>query len=172
MEEQVSVKSVGIKYGLILGLFYIGYSLILQITGLAAEQSLGYLSLVFMIAILVFAYKEYKGYTGGYMKLGQGIGLGMLIVLISSVFSSIFTYIYLKFIDDSMIQLILETAREGMVTNPDLSDAQIEQAMSMTANFTTPEMILVFGMISSLFFGFLISLVMSLIFKKDYPDSY
>ncbi|MEM1135643.1 MAG: DUF4199 domain-containing protein [Bacteroidota bacterium] len=170
--DKVSVKSIGIKYGIILGLFNIGYSLLLQLTGLAGEQSLGYLSFAFMIIILVFAYREFKGYNDGFMKLGQGISLGMLIVVISSVFSSIFTYLYLKLVDDSMIQMIADVTREEMMKNPNLSDEQIEQALAMTANFTTPEMILVFGIIGGLFFGFLISLVMSLIFRKENPEVY
>jgi len=172
MEEQVSTKSIGIKYGLILGLFSIGYSLILQLTGLAAEQSLGWLSFLFMIFILVYAMREFKAYNQGFMRLGQGLSLGMIVIAISSVFSSIFSYIYIKFIDDSMIGMILENARNEMMRNPDFSDAQIEQAMSMTEKFTTPEMILGIAFISSLFFGFLIALVISLVLKKGDPDSY
>ncbi|MBT32162.1 MAG: DUF4199 domain-containing protein [Thalassobius sp.] len=172
MEDQVSIKSVGVKYGLIYGLFSIVYFLLLQFLNLAGEQSLGYLSFVFMIIMLVFAYKEFKAYNDGFMRLGQGIGLGMLILLISTVLSSIFSYIYLKFIDDSMIQMIIDMTREQMATNPDLSDQQIEDALAMSVKFITPEMILIGGFFSSMFFGFLISLIMSLIFKKDDPDNY
>ncbi|UZR94242.1 DUF4199 domain-containing protein [Chondrinema litorale] len=172
MEDQASIKSVGVKYGLILGIFLIVYGLLLQVLDLAAEQSLGYLSFVFMIIMLVFAYKEFKGLNNGYMKLGQGIGLGMFVFLISTICSNIFSYFYLKFIDDSMLQLIVDNAREEMSRNPDLTDAQIEQALSMTASFTTPEMIVVIGFFTTMFFGFLISLIMSLIFKKDNPDYY
>ena len=172
MEEQVSTKSIGVKYGIILGLFSIGYSLILQITGLVTEQWLSWLSFVFMIVILVYAMKEFKSYNQGFMRLGQGLGLGMITIAISTVFSSIFSYIYIKFIDDSMITLSLEKAREELMKNPDLSDAQLDQAMAMTEKFTTPEMILGIGFISALFFGFLITLVVSLIMKKDDPDAY
>ncbi len=172
MEEQVSTKSIGIKYGIILGLFSIGYSLILQVTGLMTEQWLSSLSFVFMIIILVFAMREFKSYNQGFMRLGQGLGLGMIVIAISSVFSSIFTYIYVKFIDSSLITMTLDQTREEMMKNPDLTDAQIEQAMSMTEKFTTPEMLMGIGFISALFFGFLITLVIALIMKKDDPDAY
>ncbi len=172
MEGQVSTKSLGIKYGIILGLFSIGYNLILQVTGLITEQWLGWLSFIFMIVILVFAYKEFKVGNNGFMRLGQGIGLGMLIIFISTVLASIFNYIYLKFIDDSMISMILENTREEMAKNPDMSDTQIDQAMAMTEKFMNPEMLLGMGIISAVFVGFLISLVMSLIMKNEDPDTY
>jgi len=176
MEEQVSTqvssKSLGIKYGIILGLFSIGYNLILQFTGLITESWLGWLSFVFMIVILVFAYKEFKEGNNGYMRLGQGIGLGMLVIFVSTVLSSVFNYVYLKFIDDSMIGMIMDKAKEEMAKNPDLSDAQIEQALSFTKMIYTPEGLLIMGLIGAIIGGFLISLIVSLIMKKEDPDTY
>lgn len=171
-EEQVTTKSVGIKYGLIYGLFGIGYGMILQLAGLATEQWLQWLSFGFMIIVLVFAMREYKEGNQGFMSLGQGLGLGMITIAISTVFSTVFSYIYIKFIDDSLISMTLEKAREELMRNPDFSDAQIEQALAMQEKFMTAEMLMGIGFITAIFFGFLITLVISLIMKRDDPDAY
>jgi hypothetical protein len=92
----------------------------------------------------------------------------MIIVTISSVLGSLFSYIYIKFVDSSMLDVIRE---QGMIQMEErgMSDAQIEQAMEMQARFTTPEMILVFGILGGIFFGFIVSLIVTAITKKSPP---
>jgi hypothetical protein len=167
MEEKLTVKQVGIKYGIYLALVSILYTLILQILGLAAKQALGYVGIIFVIIALVLAHRDYKR-SNEYMSYGQGLGISMIIVAISSVLSSIFSYIYIKFVDDSMLEVIREQSMIQLEERG-MSDAQIEQAMEMQANFTTPEMILVFGILGGIFFGFIVSLIVTAITKKTPP---
>ncbi|NJN43185.1 MAG: DUF4199 domain-containing protein [Flammeovirgaceae bacterium] len=84
--------------------------------------------------------------------------------------SSIFMWIYVKFIDNSMIQQILDKQREEFETRG-MSDDQIDQAMSMTEKFTTPEMMLVFGLIGGVVIITLLGLVMSLFTQNKNPDA-
>lgn len=167
MEEKLTVKQVGIKYGIYLALVSIIYSLILQILGLAAKQALGYVGFIFVIVALVLAHRDFKR-SNEFMSFGQGLGISMIIVTISSVLGSIFTYIYIKFVDDSMLGVIRDQAMVQMEERG-MSDAQIQQAMDMQAKFTTPEMILVFGILAGIFFGFIIALIVTAITKKANP---
>ena len=48
-----------------------------------------------------------------------------------------------------------------------MSDAQIEQGMKMAENFSGPTAMLIFGIIGGVFFGFIISLVVSAFTKKS-----
>ncbi len=168
MEERTTVKKVGIKYGIYLTLISIIYTLILHIFDLAANQSLGYAGFVFLIIALVLAHKEYKE-DNDYMSYSQGLGISMIIISINAVVSSIFSYIYIKFIDDSMLESIREQAMIEMEQRG-MSDSQIERAMEMQATFTSPEMILVFGIIGSIFIGFIIALIITAITKKSRPE--
>jgi len=168
MEEQVTVKKVGIKYGIYLALVSIIYSLILQIAGLIANQALGYVGLIFTIVAFVMAHNEFKK-ANEFMSYKQGLGISMIVVLVSSVLSSIFTYIYVKFVDDSLIELSRAKAEEQLMGRG-LSDAQIEQQLEIQAKFTTPEMILVMGIFMGVLFGFIIALIVTAITKKPNPD--
>jgi hypothetical protein len=167
MEEKLTIKQVGIKYGIYLALVSILYTLILQILGLAAKQALGYVGIIFVIIALYLAHRDYKR-SNEYMSYGQGLGISMIIVTISSVLSSLFSYIYIKFVDSSMLDVIRE---QGIIQMEErgMSDAQIEQAMEMQARFTTPEMILIFGILGGIFFGFIVSLIVTAITKKSPP---
>jgi hypothetical protein len=168
MEEKLTVKQVGLKYGIYLALVSIIYTLILQILGLAANRWLGYVGLIFIIIALILAHRDFKR-VNEYMSFGQGLGISMLIVTISSVLGSIFSYIYIKFVDNSMLDVIREQAIVQMEERG-MSDTQIDQAMEMQAKFTTPEMILVFGILGGIFFGFIIALIVTAITKKSNPE--
>jgi hypothetical protein len=168
MEEQVTVKKVGIKYGIYLALVSIIYSLILQIAGLIANQALGYVGIIFTVIAFVMAHNEFKK-ANEFMSYKQGLGISMIIVLVSSVLASIFTYIYVKFVDDSMIELS-RAATEEKLMERGLSDAQIEQTMEIQSKFMTPEMIFVMGLFIGILFGFIVALIVTAFTKKTNPE--
>lgn len=168
MEEKITVKKVGVKYGIYLALVSIIYSLILQIAGLIANQALGYVGIIFTIIAFVIAHNEFKK-SNVFMSYKQGLGIAMIIVLISSVLSAIFTYVYVKFVDDSLIELSRSAAEEKMFEQG-MSDAQIEQAMEIQAKFMTPEMIAVMAIVFGILFGFIIALIVTAITKKPDPS--
>ena len=170
MEDKVTVSQIGLKNGIIVGLIFIVYSMIIQFLNLDIElmNYLSYLNYVILIVFVVLAHKAFKEGGDGFMTIGQGLGIGMLISLVGGVLSSIFTYIYLKFIDDSLIQKSLDYQIEEMEKNG-MDDATIEQAMSMTSKIMTPEVMPIMGLLFMLFLGFIISLIVSLFTKKANP---
>jgi hypothetical protein len=51
-----------------------------------------------------------------------------------------------------------------------MDDAQIDQAMSMSETFMTPEVMFQIALVATVFFGFIISLVVSAITKNADPS--
>ena len=170
MEDKVTISQIGLKNGIIVGLIFIVYGMILQFLNLDVKmmQYFGYINYVVLIVFIVLAHKAFKEGGDGFMTIGQGLGIGMLITLIGSVISSIFSYIYLKFIDDSMIQKTLDFQMEEF-EKQGLDDAAIEQAMSITSKMMTPEILPIIAVVVMAFVGFVISLVVSLFTKKANP---
>lgn len=169
METQVTTRGVGIQYGAIAGVVMIIYGMVLQLTGMAMEQALGYINYIFLAVIIFLGHKKFKESGDGFMTFGQGLGVGFWISLVGGVIGSVFSYIYISFIDSSMLEQIAEKARYDMEERG-MSDAEIDQAMSITEKFMTPEMIFVFGILGILFFGFILSLIISAITKKTDPQ--
>ena len=168
MEDKVTVSQIGLRYGIILGLIMIVYSMILQFIGLATNNWASSVSYIFLIVGMVMAHKAFKDGGDGFMRLGQGLGIGTLISAVSGGISMIFSYLYIKFIDDSMMQLIQDKQIEAM-EKQGMDDAQIDQAMEMAEKFSSPEIIFGIALIAFIFFGFIISLIVSLFTKKDNP---
>jgi len=169
MEEQLTTKQVGMKYGLYMAVISIIYGLLLQILGVAGNQALGYVGFIFFIVLLVLAHNEFKKANGGFMSYGEGFGISAYITVISVVLSTIFTYIYLKFVDDSMLTMIREKTEDTLLEKG-MSDAQIEQALEVSGKFQTPEMILVFGIVGGIIMYLIVALIVGAITKKPNPD--
>jgi hypothetical protein len=169
METKPSISSIGLRYGLIVGVIASVYTLILYMAGLGNNTPLGLLGLVILIAGIVMAHNAYKAQGNGFMSIGQGIGIGMILSIVSGIISSLVTYLYVAFIDDSAIRERTDQAMLDMESQG-LSDEQIDQAMKYTEMFTSPIMILVWGIVGSIIMGFIISLIISLFTKKTEPQ--
>lgn len=167
--DKVSVKQVASKWGLISGIIGIAIFLITVFGGLMGNQAISWLSYIPIIIIIVLAHKEFKNQGNGFMSYGQGLGIGTLIALISSLISSAFFYIYVKFIDSGFVQMMQDKQVEAM-QDKGMSQEQIDQAMTMASKFMTPEIMVVFGVLGTVFFGFILSLIISAFTKNSNPE--
>jgi hypothetical protein len=165
-----STARIALKYGLFIGLGLIIYYLITQLAGLAANPTAGMIGMVISAAILivgiVYAIKDFKSQNDGFMSYGQGLGLGALASAVSGLISGIFSSIYVSFIDNSAMKQALDIQRQKM-EEQGMDDAQIDQAMAMAEQFSGPGMILVISILSMLFIGFILSLIISAVMKNE-----
>jgi hypothetical protein len=169
----LSTRSVGIRYGIIMGVISIAYFVILNTLGVDITQGpASWFRYVYGAILIFLAHKYYKDNGTSYMSYGQGIGISFWMGLLASVISSVFTYIYVKFIDTAFIQQILDKTREGMEEKGNLTDAQIDQAMSMTAKFMTPESMVIFGLIFGIIGTIIIALIVTIFTQKKSPEAF
>ena len=168
--EKVTTRSVGMRYGLFLGGISIVSFLVMAISGMRPDGPGRWISTVFSFVLIYLAHKYYKDNGDGFMTLGQGVGIGFWAGLVSSVTSSIFMYIYIKFIDSGFVDMIKETQIEEMQKRG-MSEEQIDQAMKIAGMFTSPEALLVFGLVFGTIFGIGIGLLVGFFTQKKNPDA-
>jgi hypothetical protein len=164
-----SVKSVALRYGLLTGLVTVIYSFILYVSGYSENKGLSLLGTVILIGGIVLAHKYFKKENGGFMRYGQGLGIGSLVSVVVGLMSGIFMYIYIKFIDSGYLDKIRET-QIAELEKRNMSEEQIEQAMAITKKMMNPEMMVVWAVIGTLFIGFFLSLIISAITKHTRPE--
>ena len=173
MEEStnnVTVRSVGMRYGLILAFAGIIIFLLFMITGVNMSGNARWLGLPIYFVIIYLAHKYFKDNGDGFMTFGQGVGIAFWMGLVSAVISNIFTYFYIKLIDGSMIQQAKDAEIEKM-QNKGMSDEQIDQAMQFAAPFMTPEAFLIIGFIMGVIFIVISGLVISIFTQKKNPEA-
>ena len=104
------------------------------------------------------------------MSYGQGVGIGFWIGLVSAVIGNVFTYIYVKFIDESFIAKIRENAIRDM-EDKGQSDEQIEMAMKFVNMFTGAEAMLLFGLFFGILMLVIIALIVTIFTQKQQPEN-
>ncbi|MFD2786923.1 DUF4199 domain-containing protein [Hymenobacter rubripertinctus] len=166
----VTPASVAIRYGLLIGIVTVIYSLVLMATGLEQKPVLGFVTFGILIVGIVLAHKYFKQNHGGFMSYGQGLGIATIMGAVIGTLSSVFRYIYVNFVDAEYTQRAIETARAKLEADG-MSDEQVEQAMSFTSKMmATGPLSIVFGILASAFFAFLLALVISAFTKNARPE--
>ncbi|MGN6178610.1 MAG: DUF4199 domain-containing protein [Mucilaginibacter sp.] len=161
----VSSNKVSVKWSL----FYVVVSIILtyvyQFLNLDPTSSIKYISYIPYIAFMFLAQKEYKEELGGFMTFGEGFLTGFKYTVITAVLMALFTYIYFTLLSPQVFQQIIDASKAKMEAKGNLSDDQINTALS----FTTPGFTAIIIVIVSIIMGAIISLIGAAIFKKDKP---
>ncbi|MDW7690315.1 DUF4199 domain-containing protein [Flammeovirgaceae bacterium SG7u.111] len=167
-QEPVSSKSIAIKYGLILGVVNIIFTLIILYTGLLGNTIIGFLGYGIYFAFLFLGMKEFKGDNNGVMTFGKGFGLGTLASLIAGLFMCVFFYVYLSFIDDYLLTFMLDFTVTQLEESGTVDQNAIDMAMSIYEDYLfTPLGYSILALVSGFFVGMIISLITAAITKKN-----
>jgi hypothetical protein len=175
METASTSKSlILVKWAIIGGLLSFLFSVITQYSGLAEDfsETLGWVSFLFTfvlnVSILFLALKEVRDSQEGFLSYGEGLGSSTLLGGIWGIVAGGFNYIYINFIDNSMIQKQMDLARERM-EDQGLSSSQIQDAEKLTKMMLGPGIQFVTIVVVTLFIMFILGLVVSGIMKREKP---
>ncbi len=169
-EKQPSLVSIGLKYGLLLGLVSIVYAMFSFIT-----ESFGnffvnlFISLVLAILGVVLAMREFKKKNGGYMSYGQGVGLGLIVMIISSILSGLFTLLYIEYVDTNLTEKMVDatiTQMSAFGVDADMMDEQRDKLLAEQ----TPVKQLTGALSNGIFGGLILSLIIAAFMKNARPE--
>jgi len=169
MNDNPTVNQTGLRYGLITAAVLVAYSLTLEISDLSSNKGLGYVSYLILILGIVWAHRDFKLNGDGFLSYGQGLKIGTVISAICGFLGGVFSYLYLKLVDDSSLEIAMEEAR-AQLENEGLDDELIDQSIALTEQFLTPGWLGIIGFISMLILGFIFSLIISAATKNNNPD--
>ncbi len=168
MENQTTTTRTALKWGVIIGIVFSVYNVIIWVSGQIGNQTLTYFTYPVLAAGIYFAMKEFRNENQGFMSYGQGLGLGTMQGAIIGVLTGLFTFVYMKFIDTSLTEQMIKIAEKNL-EKQGTPDEQIDQAMEMTKMFMTPGAFFVILVLTWTFFSFVFSLIISAILKKEKP---
>lgn len=172
MEDQKqSIIKSSLMPGIYLGIVLIVYSLILYLLDVDFQSNWRYLSILWMAAMLFWAMITTRDkIMGGYISYGKAFGAGFWTGLFAAIIGAIFTFLFVTEIDPNFTQEILTKAEEQMLEqNPNMSDEQLEMALSWTEKFTSPAMITVMALVMNVFYATILSLIIAIFVKREQP---
>jgi hypothetical protein len=163
--NSITPTQVGVRYGLILGLASIVITLVSFMADLRENMAVNLLSTAVTIAFLVIAMKYFRDQNSGFMKFGQGFGIGMIVTAISSLLSGIFLIVYLKFLNSKIMEEISDKAHQEWE-----KAGMDDKAMAVAEKFLTPEFMFITVVVGGLIFGAILSLIVAAIMQKKQPE--
>ena len=161
MENQKSVLMPSLSAGLILGIILVVFSLLLYVADLNENIWIASISYVIIAVVLYFAIINFRDkQQNGFLTYGKGVSMGTLVGFFASILFAVFTYVYVTYIDPSVIDKALVAAEEGILERmPNISDDELEKQMSIVEIFTKPLIMA----ITSIFWYTMVSVVFSLL---------
>ncbi len=173
MENQANSKSIILNYGLYLGIASVFIHLAFYASGNLIEnlQTVGYIGIIPMIALIVLGIKKFKHDNGGFLSFGQALKVGVGIAVVSVLVSTVYSLIFTKVIEPGFQDQVMEVTRQAWI-DAGLTDEQIESAESMTKKFQSPAITIPLSIVVSAFFGFIISAITGAIMQKKEEDTF
>lgn len=170
-ENKISISRNAMNYGGMTGialflLFILSSILGTKVSGLM--QIVSYSSLGLGIYIGTKNYRDSE--LGGAITYGTALYAGFLISFFASIIIAFAVFLYIKFVDASIIDKIMEQTEQSMLDRG-LSDDEVEKQMQAAQLFMNPTSMAFFSILGYTFFGTLIALVTSAFVKKQTPNS-
>ncbi|HUX95229.1 MAG TPA: DUF4199 domain-containing protein [Bacteroidales bacterium] len=167
MEERVNVWKASLTNGLILGLVGIVYSLIIYFLDLTFKPVQQYVYIVIQIGLLYLLLKSYReNYMHGQITYGQSVGAGVVMFLYSAIIGAIFMYILYTVIDTGLTEKQLAFLEEKLLTKGMPQEA-VDAGMAIQRKIMKPEIMAPFSILGSMFWGTVLSLIISIFIKKE-----
>jgi len=167
--EKPSTARLALKWGIIASVLLSIYTVVIYMTGFFKIGPMSFLSYFILLIAIILAAREFRSLNNNYMSFGECLGLGTLLSAVTGVITSIFTYVYINMIDTTLMQQMEDLQREQMEARG-LTEEQISQALEMAAIFTRPSVMFLMGLFIYVLIGFVWSLIVSAVLKKDKPE--
>jgi len=168
MEKRSQVK-VAMTYGAMYGLASSIIYLIFYFAGAAIDNKAPqYIGWLLLIATLYLGIKSYRDQdSGGFISYGRSLGTGVLIGLFGGIIAGFFSVLMFTVIDPGLAEKIVEKAQQDMVEKGNMSEEQINVAMTWTRKFMNPVALFIFSIIGSAIMAFIFSLIISIFTRKE-----
>ena len=173
MEQQPSapgIAGIATKYGLIQGVLAFIVVLVTTLAGIKQGWVDSVAELALLVVFMVLAHQQFKKTHAGMMTYAQGLGSGTLLSLAAAVVRCVLVYVYVTYINTGYLAVLLQAQRAALEQRG-YTGAQLEQAMSFLNAMFTPVGFVVTSLISGVFFGFIVALIVSIFTRKGDPTA-
>jgi vacuolar-type H+-ATPase subunit I/STV1 len=170
-ESNMTTNRLSINAAIPIGIAIILLSILYYVFDIDGRGIWGYLMYALLLAGIIWGTIQLRDkHRGGILSYGQSFSSGALISLYTGIISAIYTFVFYKFFAPEQIQVLLERVEEEMLVKaPEMTDQQLDMALSMTEKFMTPIWMSITSLFAILIVGIIFSLIVSIFLKRDEP---
>ncbi|HNR08977.1 MAG TPA: DUF4199 domain-containing protein [Saprospiraceae bacterium] len=174
--QETKPGPVILRFGLTGGLLSALIFLIFTVTGLSSPDKptsgyvSGFLTFAILVTLVVLAIRRQRDEVqGGYINLGQCILVGLGVVLLSTLISSLVSLVYTQFIDPGFTERMMAQIEDAWEAQG-MSEEQIEAARSWTSFMKSPILTIAYNLVCFGIGGLILALITGLIMKRERPE--
>lgn len=169
MNKNNAFFNATMTWGAVLGIALVVFQLIMYfVNPLSTSSVVQFVTFALIFTIVFYGMKQHRDANlGGFLSYGQGVGFGALTGCFAGIIVGFYSFLLYKFIDPTLIDKMMVLAEEQMLAqNPNMSDEELEMALSISQKMTSPFFLLIFSAIGIAFWSTLISLIVAAIHKR------
>ena len=175
-QADVSLWPAAIRYGVIGGVVMVIYSLVGILTGFTNISNgaitmmlVSLLSFGLLLGIIIFAIKMHRDKDmGGYISIGRAFFVGLIVSVITMFINSLFTYLYIEFINPAYVDEMI-TGYEELLVGMSLPAEMMDQLLEDTRGQFELQSMFTTGLLTFAAVGAVFSIICSAIMKKELP---
>ncbi|MBN1133314.1 MAG: DUF4199 domain-containing protein [Bacteroidales bacterium] len=170
MEEKTNTPLLkpALIYGLISAFIGILLSVVFHLLDLSMKNWVGWVSIAVSILVVIYLLRAYRNeYLGGYATYGQLILMALLIGLVSSAITALYTYLLYTVIDPDLLERMRIMAEERIMNNPRISESTYDTIIERLDKRMTVSRMTVNSLIAGTVATFIIGLIVSAFLKKE-----
>lgn len=132
-----------------------------------SNSILGY---VFLPVLFIYlGCVSFKKNNFGYISFVECLKVGVGVIFVGAIIFGLFNIVFYYMFPDNLENLVSQTRQMMLKDNPSLTTSQLEMTTSMMRKFSAPAFAFPLTLAMLTFFGFLYSLFVGLVVKKDNP---
>ncbi|MFO7671247.1 MAG: DUF4199 domain-containing protein [Bacteroidales bacterium] len=168
MEKKTSVLKPALIYGAIVGFVGILLGVIFYVMDMATANWTQYVTILIGIIVLAYCLVAYrKEYLGGFATFGQIFVMALLIGVVSSILSTLYSYLLFNVIDTELIDKIRLAAEEKVMNNPRIPESMVDDIIERMAKNFEPKRMLTMGLIMGIVVNAILGLILAAFIKKE-----
>ena len=161
MNSTVKTSSFMLLYGAILGALSAIFSFMLYTMDMHYQGGafVTIVSIVLSTALYAVAMYQFRNANNNLMSFWQGVKIGVGVAVISGIIVILFNILLTKVIDPDTMTKAMNFQREQLIESTEMTIEQIDAQLEMMQQFQTPAIQAAFGLLFSVIFGFILSLL-------------
>lgn len=157
-------------WGVIGGAGMILLSIITYFLGIWTNSSLQYVYYAIILITIILSIQQKRTLQGGYINFGKAFITGLLTVVVAVVISALYTFIFLKYIDTSIVEMLLNETKET-IYDQNLSEIEETRALNALKFIISPAVISLMSMLLYFFIGLFGSIFISIFLRNNPPEN-
>ena len=170
----MDTRRFAMNYGAVLGSLMVALALLMYVFGIDEKESFipSILNNGVTILFISYAIVQYRdNHENGYISYQKSLKLGTTVAFFSSIILAFYTFLFITYINPDALSEINKTTEQAILqSDPEISDEELDLALSITAKFMQPHWLMIMGTLGGTFMGFVYSAIISIFIKNPDPN--